>query len=456
MKQRVNNVDFPASSLTPEEQRELVQRVADSRTFSTSETLRSFLLYAAEHSRTGNFEALKEQQIGSEVLGRRPDYNPGEDNIVRVRARQLRQRLEEYFNSEGANEGCVISIPKGHYVLAFNPRAANTAGSVKLNADNALPTTTIIDETHRGTEVSTVPVPRSYIKVALPWTVAMCAMLIAAWLWWSGRGASSSTPDREITAVDRNLWSPFFAAPDREVRVITADSGVALWQDLTHRTLTLGDYITRAYMQQPVDNPALREIAARRYTSPADTRISLRVAEIARTLGGRAKILFARATDMSDIRSGNLVLLGSRRSNPWVELFEPRMNFVLDVSPGSSGPRFKNRSPKPGEQASFQIAGTYLVVQGAENKATESYALAALVPNSTEGSRVLVLEGLNMEGTEAAAEFVTSSDKFAVFLKKIGLSDSSRLKSFEVLLKLTAVGGGYANPDLIAYRYSVQ
>jgi hypothetical protein len=30
------------------------------------------------------------------------------------------------------------------------------------------------------------------------------------------------------------------------------------------------------------------------------------------------------------------------------------------------------------------------------------------------------------------------------------------LKPFEVLLKLTAVAGGYANPEIVAYRYPAQ
>jgi hypothetical protein len=256
--------------------------------------------------------------------------------------------------------------------------------------------------------------------------------------------------------VDRGLWTPFFASTGREITVVTADSGVALWQDIAGKALTLGDYISRRYIQEPIGTSAMREIAARRYTSPADVGISLRIAEIAMSLGGHVKVQFARAIDIHDIRSGSLVLLGSRRSNPWVELFESKMNFVLDVSAGSNGPRFRNRSPQPGEPASYDIAGTYLVVQGAENKATDSYAVAALLPNSTEGSRVLVLEGLNMEGTEAAAEFVTNREKFGVFLQKIGVRDGSRLKSFEVLLKLVAVGGGYANPELVAYRYTTQ
>lgn len=55
----------------------------------------SFLLYITEHSIIGRTERLKEQSIGAEVLGRKPNYDPADDNIVRVRAHELRERLEK-------------------------------------------------------------------------------------------------------------------------------------------------------------------------------------------------------------------------------------------------------------------------------------------------------------------------------------------------------------------------
>jgi hypothetical protein len=61
----------------------------------------------------------------SAVFGRKADYSPGEDNIVRVEVRQLRKRLEEYFATQGKDEPVVILIPKGAYV----PAALMTAPS---------------------------------------------------------------------------------------------------------------------------------------------------------------------------------------------------------------------------------------------------------------------------------------------------------------------------------------
>jgi hypothetical protein len=181
--------------------------------------------------------------------------------------------------------------------------------------------------------------------------------------------------------------------------------------------------------------------------------VAVRIAEIARSYNSRVKVRFARNVDIHEVRSSNLVLVGSRRSNPWVELFESRLNFVLEFDPNRHGPAFRNRSPKPGEPRMVALDSS-LSVQGPESKLITSYAVAAMLPGPAERSNVLIIEGLSMEGTEAAGEFVTNSKRFETFLKRIGQSGAQPIKPFEVLLRLTAVAGGYADPEIVAYRYA--
>ncbi len=195
----------------------------------------------------------------------------------------------------------------------------------------------------------------------------------------------------------------------------------------------------------------MREIAVRRYTSPADLSVSLRLAEITKALGRQMKVQFARSVDIHDMKGGSLVLLGSRRSNPWVELFEPSMNFVLVYRSGADGPCFLNRSPKAGEPKYFSMPSS-LEVRGAEDKSIDSYALAALVPNPSGRGVAVIVEGLSMEGTEAAGEMITNLDRFGDLLRRIGVKKNAPIQPFEVLLKLTAVAGGYGQSELCAYR----
>lgn len=105
--------------------RELVGRVASSVTFEKSPRLRAFFLHVCRCALEEKPEEATEYQIGMNVYGRPPGYNPNEDNIVRSQARVLRMKLEHHFAHEGKNERIVITIPKGQYLPIFEERAAD-------------------------------------------------------------------------------------------------------------------------------------------------------------------------------------------------------------------------------------------------------------------------------------------------------------------------------------------
>src|SRR5579859_5942205 len=115
-----NSRKTPAEPKDPRE--ELMHRVASSATFEKSPRLRAFLLHACRCALEFKPEEATEQQIGINVYGRSPSYNPNDDNIVRSQARVLRMKLEHHFANEGKDEPMVITMPKGKYLPAFEPR----------------------------------------------------------------------------------------------------------------------------------------------------------------------------------------------------------------------------------------------------------------------------------------------------------------------------------------------
>ena len=62
-----------------------------------------------------------EYEIGVEALGRRADFDPGEDSIVRVEAHRIRKRLREYYEQEGSGHKLWLVIPHGSYMPHFVP-----------------------------------------------------------------------------------------------------------------------------------------------------------------------------------------------------------------------------------------------------------------------------------------------------------------------------------------------
>jgi hypothetical protein len=93
--------------------RELVSRIISSPTFARSERLCALLSYICDMALKGREGELNEQKIGQAVFGRAPDYDSSIDGIVRTQASRLRQRLELYFEQEGAEEPIRVVIPKG-------------------------------------------------------------------------------------------------------------------------------------------------------------------------------------------------------------------------------------------------------------------------------------------------------------------------------------------------------
>lgn len=100
-----------------------LERVLASRGFRDAGRLAPFLRHLVERALEGETTGLKESVLGIEVFQRPADYDPRTDPIVRVEARRLRTRLDEYYEGEGAANPLRIGLPKGGYVPAFTARA---------------------------------------------------------------------------------------------------------------------------------------------------------------------------------------------------------------------------------------------------------------------------------------------------------------------------------------------
>jgi tetratricopeptide (TPR) repeat protein len=95
-----------------------------SRAFIQSHRIRRFLQFVVEESLLGQPHRLKEYLIGLEVFDRREAFDPRVDSIVRVEARRLRYKLEEYYRSEGREDIVRIVLRKGSYIPMFEYRGA--------------------------------------------------------------------------------------------------------------------------------------------------------------------------------------------------------------------------------------------------------------------------------------------------------------------------------------------
>jgi TolB-like protein/Tfp pilus assembly protein PilF len=104
---------------TAESVRAELEKISSSAGFASSERLCRFLRFAVEETLAGGADKLKETVVGVEVFGRKPDYDPRLDAVVRIEAVKLRSRLKEYYEGEGRQDRVRIDLPKGGYVPSF-------------------------------------------------------------------------------------------------------------------------------------------------------------------------------------------------------------------------------------------------------------------------------------------------------------------------------------------------
>ena len=108
--------------LTPEAVEAQLDRISASRLFRNSPSLIRLLRFSVEKTTQGHAEDLKEYSVATEVLGRPKSFDPRDDTSVRVTARRLRAKLEEYYRIEGRDDPLCVSVPRGGYKALIEPR----------------------------------------------------------------------------------------------------------------------------------------------------------------------------------------------------------------------------------------------------------------------------------------------------------------------------------------------
>src|SRR6202795_3580675 len=106
---------------------EQVRRILLSKAFRTSEVHRNLLNYLAEKSLSGEADGLKEYTVGLDVFAKPETYDPRQESVVRMHMARLRQKLGEYYRTEGLTDSIIVDLPKGAFKVTFEPRPASVA-----------------------------------------------------------------------------------------------------------------------------------------------------------------------------------------------------------------------------------------------------------------------------------------------------------------------------------------
>jgi len=90
--------------------------------FQATPQQRDFLRFVVTETLEGREHQIKGYTVATQVLGRKPDFDPKSDPAVSIQASRLRKALERYFLVAGGDDPIRIEIPKGTYVPVFHAR----------------------------------------------------------------------------------------------------------------------------------------------------------------------------------------------------------------------------------------------------------------------------------------------------------------------------------------------
>ena len=412
-----------AGSPEGDPRRLLLQRIAASAPFQKSNRLRELLLFVGEHSLSNGDVHLREHDIGVGVFGRPVDYDTSQDTLVRVQASQLRKKLQQYFEEEGRAESLVVDLPKGSYALVFRERET-------------------------AAEVPVVAVARPGRRWWLVGVVAGLVML-SGWLAVQNVGLRRRA---EFGAAARPsvdaLWQQLFGNGEHS-HMVLADGNLVILEDAIQQDISLPDYQNKEFRrlaERKIEDPAIRawvlNVAGRNHTSMADASVLRRFTLLFAANGLPFDAINAREATINQLTGhSNSILLGSRRANPWVTLYEDRLNFqtVFEESPRVA--YFVNRTPQAGEAREYRGRWTH-----------GGFCRVAFLSTAKGNGNVLLISGTDVPSTEAGGEFLASEESVGQLRQAFGLRAGEAMPHFEVLLQTRLVNNTVAQFDVVAKR----
>jgi hypothetical protein len=404
--------------------------------------LSKFLLFVISEAGQGRDKEITEHQIGVQVFDRSPGYRTIEDNIVRNYARQLRKRLAEHFAGEGNEETVRIEIPVGGYVPVFIQVADR---NLVLNSQSQQSADGLeIQPSHAGSlDSETIAAGWKWRRWVIGASLFLAYSVAIVWLTWIA--------EPKVRASHRNaesthaLWAALFDGP-ANTYIVPADAGFNLLEDLSRRPLSLADYIKGGYLDLPltgVDAHSAEDLRSQQFTSFVDFQIVAALSRLPEYNPQRVSLRFPRDLRLDDLKNSNAVLIGSVGSNPWAAIGDSSANFRIVYRQGMQGATILNMHPQSGEASSY--------LSHWNEPAHETFALIAFLPNLAGTGHLLLLQGLDVAGTQAAAETILRPAAIDPILKRATRSDGS-LRFFEILLRSTSIESNSAGTQVIASR----
>jgi hypothetical protein len=419
---------------------EQLDRILRSRALQNSESLKALLHYIASRVIEGKDSQIKEYTIAVEVFGRGKDFNASIDSLVRVQAKRLREKLKEYYQTEGKSDKVVIDIPKGRYNTVFSYSHQEEPAPAADIASEQLPSTVAT--------VRTASISRgALLRNTLLWLIAFLVIVCALLYYWNRALRRQAFPRavRTAGADHGSVWEPFTSSNSPTLVILSnpplfrfsnASDPQAVIKNAVDMTPeecsraaeTLKD---RFVVKQP---GKLRLVfAPREYTGIGEAIGLYRVTGLLRAAGTTVTFKQSRTVSAEDLKTNNVVMLGSVWANVWSGKIPVQEDLTYTINA-----TIHNNNPLAGEQSEYRPKFNEQTGQ-----LVEDYALITVRPGVTDENTVMVLAGIESEGTQAAAELVTSEQSLTSLYQRLQqvTGEGSSPKYYQALLKVDVDNG---------------
>jgi hypothetical protein len=408
-----------------------LQQVLASPHFCNSKRYPALLQYIVENTLAGKSDLLKERTLGVEVFDRSPSYDTNGDTVVRYTAGEVRKRLSLYYSELGRRPAIRISLPAGCYVPEFFhdhdefDRAEGASHPAAHSASTDSPDEVAGDLLEHGRPLranrSPLPVSKAEIpldasprqfhtnrKHLLRWVLtAAIAILVLAGAGWRYR------PVNTKTAMD-DFWAPVLRGQNM-VPICTGGSVFA--QDRFSGVATAGKDIDYPFVSMQAAS-AIAQISA-----------------LLEQYGTTTELQPSASTPLTELREHPIILLGGYNNQWTLRLLQPlRFHFA----PETEASIVDSTQPQVRWERDHSLPYS----------SADDYALVARFRDSTTDSWVIVLAGVGRNGSEAAAQFVSSPHYMQLLRDRIGGDLWNR--NVEAVLKVSVIDGKTGAPSILA------
>lgn len=408
-----------------------IERILQSKELSGSELLPRLLRYLAEKTISGEADELKEYTVAIDGLGKPASYDPRHTSAVRIQAGRLRQKLIDYYHSEGADDLVVISLPKGHFRLSFRYRAS---GLRHAEEGHELLSSVVAEE---------VPARRTahfwLSHRPLLW-IALASIVLNVYLWLRSPRqvhVSDVASLAESTPAMRELWTPFINSK-RPLMLVLEDplfvefhSGSGIYYRDKTSGNTWDDALKTAGLNQlrkALNNPAIEP--SHYYTSFGEAHAAF---VVGRLFGNSNQNFFsvARASQVvpADLASNNILIVGIPTRIFEDQLKQMPVQAELQYVPEG----IRDLHPAAGQPSLYPDR-----FSTAPTEEGVAYALVSHLPGPRRNTDVESFVGHRSTAYGAAVDAFSDPDFAADVVSKLKLEGGGRMpRYFQAVLKVT-------------------